>query len=222
MTDSTTAKPDEPDNQRLSSPRDRYAARIQLNLSAAGLRARIVEAETRNLKQTFDRLSEDDSLVHAAGRVVSARRRFIIGAGKSFAHATLLAWDLSAGLGQVFLIDEVTVRSLDVLLDVRPTDILIAFSFRRYQRHTVAVAEQFRQQGGCVIGITDAEDAPIVRIAQEVVVVPTASASYADSPTAVAAVVHLLSALTTASAKGARRRLSAREHLHQTLGTYLE
>lgn len=210
------------DNTRLASPSDRFAARLQRNSSAANLRARIVEAEMSNLNQAFQQLGEDDSLVHAASGIVKARRRFIVGAGKSFAHATLLAWELSAGLGQVLLVDEVTVRSLDVLVDVRPSDVLIAFSFRRYQRHTVAVAEAFHACGGHVIGITDSPEAPITRLAQDVVVVPTTSASYADSPTAVTAVIHLLSTLTTASAKGARRRLTERERLHHRLGTYLD
>ncbi|MFG1954854.1 MurR/RpiR family transcriptional regulator [Micromonospora sp. NPDC048830] len=220
--DETQIQSTESDNRSLISPKDRYAARLQMNMSAANLRARVLDAELRNLQRTFDHLGEDDSLVRAASGIVSTRRRFIIGAGKSLAHATLLAWDLAAGLGQVLLVDEVTVRSLDVLLDVRPTDVLVAFSFRRYQRRTVTVAEEFAAQGGLVIGITDAPDAPIARFAHEVVVVPTVSASYADSPTAVAAVIHLLTTLTTASAKGARRRLAERERLHQALDTYLE
>jgi hypothetical protein len=53
-------------------------------------------------------------------------------------------------------------------------------------------------------------------------VVGTDSASYADSPTAVAAVVHILATLAAASAKGARRRLARRDVLTARLGVYAE
>lgn len=210
------------DNRSLHSPEERYAARLQAKSSATALRARIVETELRNLRDTFEHLSEDDALVHASARIVAARRRYILGAGKSFAYATLFAWDLSAGLAQVLLIDEAAVRSIDVLSDVRPTDVLVVFSFRRYQRQSIVIAEQFAAAGGVVIAVTDSIDAPITRHAVESVTVPTASASYADSPTGVAAVIHLLSTLTTASAKGARRRFAEREKLSRILGSYLE
>lgn len=217
-----SAASEDADNQALASPGARYAARLSTNVSAANLRDRIIDAELRNLTHGFDLLSSDDSLVHAAGTIVSARRRYIIGAGKSFALATLMSWELSSGLGQVLLIDDVNVRSLDVLSDVRDTDVLVVFSFRRYRRHTLTVAEEFAAGGGAVIGITDRADSPIAAIARETVVVPTASASYTDSPTGVAAVVHLLSTLATASSKGARRRLSTREKIAHRLETYAE
>lgn len=209
-------------NETLASPEDRYAARLQKRSSSLVLRARIVESEKKNLAETFAHLGEDDALVRAPARIVAARRRYVLGAGKSFAYATLFAWDLSAGLSQVLLIDEAAVRSIDVLSDVRPTDVLVVFSFRRYQRQSVLVAERFAAAGGTVIAVTDSPDAPVAAFATETVTVPTSSASYADSPTAVAAVIHLVSTLSIASAKGARRRFAEREQLNQILNSYVE
>ena len=56
---------------------------------------------------------------------MAARRRFIVGSAKSFSYASLLAFDLSAGLSQVTLIDG-TVRGVDVLSDVRSSDLMVA------------------------------------------------------------------------------------------------
>ena len=209
-------------NESLTSPEDRYAARLQRKSSSAVLRARVVESEKRNLAEAFDHLGEDDALVRAPARIVAARRRYVLGAGKSLGYATLFAWDLSAGLAQVLLIDEAAVRSIDVLTEVRPTDVLVVFSFRRYRRQSLLIAEQFAAAGGTVIAVTDSATAPIAAIATETVVVPTSSASYADSPTAVAAVIHLLSTVTIASAKGARRRFAEREQLGHILNDYVE
>ena len=209
-------------DRELSSPTDRYAERIQPRTSSLALRARLIERETANLAEAFARFGRDDALVEAAALVVAARRRFIAGYGKSFAYATLLAWDLAAGLSKVSLIDGTTVRPLDVLSDTGPSDVLVAFSFRRYHRQTVQLAEQFMLAGGVVIAITDDAGAPLTTHAEQTLIVPTGSASYVDSPTAVAAISHLLSALTTASAKGARRRLAKRDRLSALLHDYAE
>ncbi|HEV7951236.1 MAG TPA: SIS domain-containing protein [Glaciihabitans sp.] len=209
-------------NTSLNSPEERYAARLEKHSSASVLRARVVASEKRNLADTFEHLGEDDALVRAPAKIVAARRRYVLGAGKSFGYAALFAWDLSEGLAQVLLIDETAVRSIEVLSDVRPTDILIVFSFRRYQRRSVVVAQQFAEAGGTVVVITDSPTSPAAAFATEVVTVPTASASHADSPTAVAAVIHLLSTLSIARAKGARRRFAEREQLGKILNTYVE
>lgn len=218
MDDSAAGRRD----RELSSPTDRYAERIQPRTSSLTLRARLIERETANLAEAFARFGRDDALVEAAALVVAARRRFIAGYGKSFAYAALLAWDLTAGLSKVSLIDGTTVSPLDVLSDTQASDVLVAFSFRRYHRQTVQLAEQFALAGGVVIAITDDGGAPITAHAKRVLIVPTGSASYVDSPTAVAAISHLLSALTTASAKGARRRLATRDRLRAVLHDYVD
>jgi DNA-binding MurR/RpiR family transcriptional regulator len=100
-------------DRKLSSPTDRYAERIQPRTSSLAMRARLIERETANLAEAFARFGRDDALVEAAALVVAARRRFIAGYGKSFAYATLLAWDFAAGLSKVSLIDGTTVRPLD-------------------------------------------------------------------------------------------------------------
>lgn len=208
--------------EELSSPSQRFGARLQRPSSAAALQARVIEQETRTLAEALERVAADGSVAAAAALVVAARRRFVAGTGKSFAYASLLAVDLSAGLANVTLVDGTLVRHLDVLADVRDTDVLVAVSLRRYRRETVALAERFAAAGGAVVAITDTASSPLVRVAGQAIVVPTASASFADSPTAVAAVVHLLATLTTASAKGARRRLAERDRLAHDLDLYWE
>lgn len=208
-------------NRDLRSPGERYRARMQ-STSSAALQTRLIAAELENLSEVLGRLTADGSVRRAASLTVAARRRFVVGAGKSHAYASLLAADLSAAVAQVSLVDDSSLSTLDLLSDVRESDVLIAFSFRRYRRSTVAVAEQFAAAGGTVIAITDDPAAPVARWASECVEVVTDSASYADSPTAVAATIHLLATLTTASAKGARRRFADRDRVSAALGIYLD
>jgi DNA-binding MurR/RpiR family transcriptional regulator len=209
-------------NRRLTTPDERYGARLQRRSTATALLQQVVAQETANLAATLERLQADGSLEQAARRIVAGKRRFVTGGSKSWSYASLLATDLSASMANVILIDGTVVRAVDVLSDVRPGDMLVAFSLRRYARSTIAIAEEFAAAGGTVVGITDDAESPVARVAEVSVVVGTDSASYADSPTAVAAVVHILATLAAASAKGARRRLARRDVLTARLGVYAE
>ncbi|MFE6995946.1 MurR/RpiR family transcriptional regulator [Microbacterium sp. NPDC057659] len=207
-------------DRTLVSPEERYGERIRTNVSAEALQARVIEAETRSLAQTFDELSRTGDVPRAATLILGARRRYIGGQGKAAAYAELLGADLSATLSNVFLVDGRALTPLTVLTDVRVSDVLVVFSMRRYREDTVRFGELFREAGGQLVVITDSEDAPLASVASALIRVHTGSASYADSPTSVAAVCHLLSTLTTASAKGARRRLAVRDRFGSDLGLY--
>ncbi|MCG2802074.1 MAG: SIS domain-containing protein [Cellulomonas sp.] len=200
---------------------DRFAARLAGRPSAETLVRRLVQAEDGHLVATLGQVAESGALPAAAALVVAARRRYVTGTGKSLAFATLLATDLAVSCSHVHLIDDATVPALDVLAEVTASDVLVAFSFRRYRRETAALATAFAAAGGSLVAITDAADAPLAAKAAVTVVVDTGSASFVDSPTAVVAVSHILATLVGASAKGARRRIAARDQLAADLGLYL-
>ncbi|HEY9291613.1 MAG TPA: SIS domain-containing protein, partial [Microlunatus sp.] len=219
MTADDQDRPDDRD-RLLVSPHQRYGERLRTNLSAEGVQARIIEAETRSLARTFENLTASGAVPRAATIMLGARRRYLAGEGKSAAYADLLNADLGATLSNVFLVDGRALTALTVLTDVRASDVLVLFSLRRYRGETVRLGRLFHRAGGQLVVVTDSQDAPLAGIADALIVVNTGSASYADSPTAVAAVCHLLSTLTTASAKGARRRLSMRDEIGATLDLY--
>ncbi|MDQ1609171.1 MAG: hypothetical protein QOE16_1903 [Microbacteriaceae bacterium] len=221
LPDATSGDRHEAD-RRLHSPEERYGARLSQRGSSVVLQERLAARERQSLDEALSRVVDDGSAVAVASAIVAARRRFITGRGKSLAYATLLASDLSAGLSLVTLLDDAVVRAVDILSEVRATDVLIAFSMRRYRRDTVELCRQFVKAGGTVLAITDDADSPVADIAAVSVVVSTESASYADSPTAVAAVSHIIATLATASSKGARRRLSEQDRITRELGIYLD
>jgi DNA-binding MurR/RpiR family transcriptional regulator len=209
---------------RVGGPAEKFAERLAGpgRGSAEVLTRRLVGQQEAHLTAALEAIVASGSLPRAAALVVAARRRYVTGTAKSLAYATLLAADLSVGLSHVTLVDDAAVRGLDVLPEVGPSDVLVAFSLRRYRRETVAFARAFVAAGGALIAITDDEAAPLASLATQTVVVDTESASFADSPTAVVAVAHVLATLAAASAKGARRRIAARDRLAADLGLYLE
>ena len=200
--------------------------------SSTLLKQRLVEAHRAEVATGLAWVESDPSLEAAAALITGSRRRFVIGAATSFTYASLLAAKMSAALAKVTLVDGTIVRPLDILSDVRDSDVMIAVSLSPYRRYTVEAAVPFVRAGGALVVITDDADAPLVRYATEAVVIADpgerseAAArlhpeSPLASPTVVAMVVDILTALSSASAKGAGRRLADRERLAQELRLYL-
>lgn len=109
---------------------------------------------------------------------------------------------------------------------------MIAISLHPYRRYTVESAVPFVQAGGSLVVITDSASAPLVTWADEAVVI-AAMPERTDvserlhpetpgvSPAVLGLVIDILTALSSASAKGASRRLAERERLAEELGLYL-
>jgi DNA-binding MurR/RpiR family transcriptional regulator len=202
-----------------SAPSERFDRNVQRR-SAQVLKQRVLEQQRDEFEKALTWAAEQDAIERAAALIVSARRRYLLGYGKSLAYASMLATDLSAGLSGVHLVGDGSLRSLDVLSDVRQGDLLVAVSMSRYRRETVDVASAYVRRGGDLVLITDADDAPLVSAATTSIVIGTESASYASSPTSVVLALHLLATLTIASSKGAGRRLHLRDELAAGLGLY--
>ena len=165
--------------------------------------------------------------------ITGARRRFVVGAATSFTYASLLAAKMSAALAKVTLIDGTIVRPLDILSDVHASDVLIAISLRPYRRYTLDVAVPFVRAGGSLVALTDGADAPLAAWADSRGGAGRGRPAGADpeilhpespaaSPVVIAMVIDIITALSSASAKGAGRRLADRERLAVELGLYLE
>ena len=205
----------------MTTPAERFDRNVQRR-SARVLKQRVLEQQRAEFGAALAWAAEHDAIEQAAARIVSARRRYLLGNGKSLSYAALLAADLSAGLSGVHLVDGATVRPLDVLGDIRQGDVLVAISMARYRRETVGVATAYVRHGGELVLITDADDAPLTDLATTRVVIGSASASYATSPTPVVLALHLLATLTIASSKGAGRRLHDRDALAAELDLYTD
>ncbi|GID27906.1 MurR/RpiR family transcriptional regulator [Paractinoplanes brasiliensis] len=204
-----------------TSPAERFDRNVQRR-SAQVLKQRVLDQQRVAFDKALAWAAEHDAIEQAAARMVSARRRYLLGNGKSLAYASMLGADLSAGLSGVHLVDGANLRPLDVLGDIRQGDLLVAILMSRYRRDTVAVAEAYVARGGDLVLITDSEDAPLTAAASTRIVIGTETASYASSPTSVVLALHLLATLTIASSKGAGRRLHERDALAAELGLYME
>lgn len=203
--------------------------------SATILKSRLIDAHRQEFEAGLEWALSDPMVEAAAARITGARRRFVLGAATSFTYASLLAAKLSNALAQVTLVDGTIVRPLDILSDVRASDVMIVISFRRYRGYTIDTALPFAQAGGSLVLVTDSDANPLAEHATETIVIgpdDTAGLARVDdelsmhpetpdvSPAVVAMVIDLLATLSGASAKGATRRFAERQRLASELGLY--
>ncbi|AWB90905.1 MurR/RpiR family transcriptional regulator [Aeromicrobium chenweiae] len=202
--------------------------------SATILKARLIDAHREEFDAGLLWALSDPAVENAAARITGARRRFVLGAATSFTYASLLAAKLSNALAQVILVDGTIVRPLDILSDVRASDVMIVISFRRYRSYTIDTALPFAQAGGSLVLVTDSADNPLAEHAAETIVIGGGTAERDGvagelsmhpetpdvSPAVVAMVIDLLATLSSASAKGANRRFAERQRLASELGLH--
>lgn len=209
-------------NRRVVQPDLYFTTRGNEGGSRSSLR-RVLSREQQNLAETLQALEVNGALETAAAAILGSRRRWVLGDTKSFGYAVLFATDLAVALRDVTLVEPTAASCTTALTDAHPSDTLTAFSFRDYSRVTLHVAEQFHALGGTVVAITDGTNSPICAFADHIIVVNPWKQSPLDphSPTAVAAVGHVLASLTGSGAKGASRRAIRRDEMELALQSHL-
>lgn len=105
-------------------------------------------------------------------RVLSAQRVWVVGSRSLYTPAVFLAWGLQLVRSRVRLLPESEARLPEQLVDMEPADVLIAFSFARYYRSTVAVARLAASQGVPIVAITDTPLSPVARLTDLVLTAP--------------------------------------------------
>lgn len=174
-------------------------AEVTALLQTAGQRAPVTIGAERTLQQCVD-----DALLHDQHNLSATREGLNLAAFE--AMATCLAQDKgrvhvlaqinSAPVGSWLAlhlnmcrpgVQELGAGAMDTtdqLLWVKPDDVLLVFSIRRYASGPAKVAQHFRDAGAQVLAITDSPVAPVATLAHHHLQVHTSNASPFDSYTA--------------------------------------
>ena len=179
----------------------RREARSQLmpQLSSPAQRSVLMQGESRkleecvddclwqdqhNLQATYDSL-DWDALRSMVRALTSTSGRVFVLAERNSAHiGTYLATHLNMCRPQVHELDAVAPMEVDRLLWLKPEDVLLVFTIRRYSPGALKTASVFREQGCTVMAITDTAESPIVPLSHHWLRVECSNASAFDSYTA--------------------------------------
>lgn len=116
------------------------------------------------IQKTMERISETN-LKKSVNRLIQADSILVSGSRASFALASWFAFSLDIVQGRTRLfqshIDDILLR----ISELTPKSVVVLFSFHRYAKETIHIAELAKKQGAFVIAFTDTAQAPITAYA---------------------------------------------------------
>jgi len=173
---------------RLSSPLARYRDEPQAN-AADSVLADSLEVSMHNLKAVLEVLSSRD-LNEAIELLADVRRNVsVLGGRVSAPLARYLAAQLHLLRPGVSLVDAERSTPAQQLIDLRKTDVLVIFDYRRYQSDTIESARVAASRGCSVILFTDPWLSPASAFARQVLVTSVETVGPFDSLVGATAVV---------------------------------
>jgi DNA-binding MurR/RpiR family transcriptional regulator len=194
---------------RLSSPLARY--RDEPKQDSAVNHA--LDVSTHNLKATLDLLSDRD-VKEAVDVLADVRRRVMVLGGRVSAPlARYLAGQLHLLRPGVGLVDSDRSAPAQQLIDMRKTDVLVIFDYRRYQPDTIECARVAAGRGCDVVLFTDPWLSPASAFARQVLVTSVETVGPFDSLVGAMAVVEAL--VTAVLAKLGSRAESRMQNLER-------
>lgn len=198
---------------RLSSPLARFRDEPLVE-GANHVLGDSLDMATQNLKATLSVLSHRD-FEEAVAVLADVRRRVMILGGRvSATLARYLAGQLHLLRPGIGLVDAERSAPAQQLIDMRKTDVLVLFDYRRYQPDTIECARVAASRGCNVILFTDPWLSPASAFARQVLVTSVDTVGPFDSLVGATAVVEgLVSAVLRRLGGRAESRMQNLERL---------
>ncbi|NEU30565.1 MurR/RpiR family transcriptional regulator [bacterium LRH843] len=133
---------------------------IQNEHTEVDMYGKVIEKESQILQQLLNQLNREN-LNQTIEELIQADRVYIGGSGASFAAAHWLYYSLSQLRGNVFLSKHVLPEQL---CELKEGSVAIVFSFPRYSKDSLKLAELVKKQDAKLISITDRQLSPIGQI----------------------------------------------------------
>jgi DNA-binding MurR/RpiR family transcriptional regulator len=173
---------------RLSSPLARYRDE-QPARGTDSVLTDALDVASHNLKATLDVLSHRDAN-EAVELLADVRRGVLVLGGRVSAPlARYLAAQLHLLRPGIALVDAERSSPAQQLIDMRKSDVLVVFDFRRYQADTIESARVASAQGSNVILFTDPWLSPASAYARQVIITSVDTVGPFDSLVGAMAVV---------------------------------
>lgn len=164
----------------------------------------MIRWEMRNLAAVL-KLNSEDSLQQAAKMLAEAPNVHILGLRSSFAPAYTLAFYLQQVRQGVMLMDLFAGNLSEQAKRFRQGDLVVIFSFPRYVRESLLMAQESKNSGCSLLTMTDSFSSPLTMQADLALLAPYESMSFFNTPICMYGIVNTLIAETAQrlGAKGA-------------------
>ncbi len=186
--------------------RAKWLQKIAERSHSGALLSSMARAGIANVESVFQS-NQPETFVNAAKLIRSARQAFVVGAAGAYGFAHYFHYVGRMALPNLRLASVDSGSLIDDLVDLGPSDAVIAMTMRPYTSATVRAAAFARDRGTRMIAITDSRSSPLARDAACLLLTPTQSPQFFPSYTAAVAVLETLAAFIVA---GGDKRTVAR------------
>ena len=182
---------------------------------------KVLQADAEKIRQTAETISHDDFRT-AVDAILRANHVYILGVRSAAPLANF------AGYYMNYMFENVRVVTVsgagemfENLVNVKPDDVVIAFSFPRYSSATLKAVQYCRQIGATVIGITNSHLSPLAENSDYVLIAKSDMVSLVDSLVAPLSVVNaLLVSLASAREQEVQKSLGTLERVWEEYNIY--
>jgi DNA-binding MurR/RpiR family transcriptional regulator len=205
----------------FESPTHRYPLKKQEIESSGDIFEQNVASIIKNLQHAIDTIDRQD-FQHAAEMILDKSGNFYLcGFRTSYAMAQMFHIMIKRIRPKAFLIGPQIAMMPDMLMDIAPSDLLMAVFRYPYARQTVQIARQFAGVGAQILLITDSAFSPLADLATVQIVVSSEGLSIFRSFTAITAVLETLHlAVLRLCDHSLQERLEAAETLFKEFEIY--
>ncbi len=161
-------------------------------LSSADVLSKVLHTDAELIRQTLE-LIDRKTFLAAVADLIASRKLYIMGVRSSGALAAFMNFYFMHIFEDVRNIDTASTSVIfEQMLRIGKQDTFIAITFSRYSHRTLKAATFAKNNGAKIIAITDSMSAPIVALADHVLVAKSDMASFVDSLVAPLSVINAL------------------------------
>ncbi|WP_422049857.1 MurR/RpiR family transcriptional regulator [Shimia sp.] len=202
--------------------RARLLQDIQKSGDLGGLYADMVQSTLRNIEDSFAGISAEQ--LHAAAKAIwAADNVFTLGVGVNNSNARNFTYLASTGMVRFHAIPKPGSTPIDDLAWATGKDVLIAITCRPYRSEVVQAVQTARDQGMCIIAISDSPASPIIRAADHGFLVSCDTPQFFPSSVSIIALLEtLLSFVIAVASDEVVERVETFHARRHKLGLYHE
>lgn len=177
--------------------RAKWLQKMARHSDSGALLSSMARANIASVESAFQ-ANEPKTFVSAAKLIRSARQAYVVGAGGTYGFAHYFHYVVGMALPNLRAASTHAGSLIDDLVDLGPSDVIIALTIRPYNSATVRAATFACDRGARVIAISDSRSSPVCRGATCTLLIPTHSPQFFPSHMAAVAILEALAAFIVA------------------------
>ena len=153
---------------------------------------KVLTRDMERIKKTLEETSKED-FQKAVNAIIKAKHIYILGIRSATCLSRFMSFYFNHIFDNVKLVNTASTSEMfEQIFRLNEDDVFIAISFPRYSQRTINAAKYAKSKGATVIGITDAEDSPIVTNSNIHLLAKSDTASFVDSLVAPLSLINAL------------------------------